>query len=405
MEDGMKAISPKVAIVALLAAAAALGSGDAPGWYTVALFVFGLANALVPLAGTRWVRGAAVVASVLGLAWPEQTLPVLVPLLWLMWPPAILVMWSSGRATPEADDAERRRAQMVTGAIIAAVALASFAYRVIVSHRLEQTSALFIGIPALLAILVVFSASPKTATGVACKAVTIGLLVSLLFLGEGILCILMSAPLFYGVAVIIAEFVEWSRDRGRGSHTAYSFLALLAFVPMSLEGVSQWTSLNRDEWVSETRVVNASAAEVEAALVQSPRFDRVLPAFLRLGFPRPTATRIGNETSPRWVIRFRGGEMRIDGIEPREGDLILDLEERRPGLIRWRAAGDDSHMTHFLDWRESLVQWEPIDAHTTRVTWTLRYRRGLDPAWYFAPWERYAAGLAAGYLIESVATP
>ncbi len=62
-------------------------------------------------------------------------------------------------------------------------------------------------------------------------------------------------------------------------------------------------------------------------------------------------------------------------------------------------------MTHFLDWRESLVEWQSIDAHTTKVTWTLRYRRGLDPAWYFGPIERYAVGLAAGYLIESVATP
>jgi hypothetical protein len=285
------------------------------------------------------------------------------------------------------------------------VALAAFAYRVIVSHQLDQTAALFIGIPALLAIVVVFATSPKTAAGVACKVVTIGLLVSLLFLGEGMVCILMSAPLFYGVALIIASFVEWARDRRSSAHTTYSFLAVLAFVPMSLEGVTEWTSLNRDECVSDTRVVHAPATEVEEALFRAPRFDRVMPPFLRIGFPWPTATRIEGESSQLWVIRIRGGEMRIDGIEPREGDLILDLEERRPGLVRWRALSDDSHMTHFLNWRESVVQWEPIDEHTTRVTWTLRYRRGLDPAWYFAPWERYATGLAAGYLIESVATP
>jgi len=39
------------------------------------------------------------------------------------------------------------------------------------------------------------------------------------------------------------------------------------------------------------------------------------------------------------------------------------------------------------------------------VTWTLDYERGLDPAWYFGPWERYATRLAAGYLIDAVATP
>jgi hypothetical protein len=51
------------------------------------------------------------------------------------------------------------------------------------------------------------------------------------------------------------------------------------------------------------------------------------------------------------------------------------------------------------------VTWEPIGRDATRVTWTLRYRRDLDPAWYFGPWERYATRLAAGYLIDAVATP
>ena len=46
-----------------------------------------------------------------------------------------------------------------------------------------------------------------------------------------------------------------------------------------------------------------------------------------------------------------------------------------------------------------------IGGGDTKVTWTLHYRRSLDPAWYFGPWERYAARLAAGYLIDSVATP
>ena len=176
---------------------------------------------------------------------------------------------------------------------------------------------------------------------------------------------------------------------------------------MSLEGVFDSTSFDRDEWVTETRVVQASSQQVEEALFQTPRFDRVLPAYLRIGFPRPVATRFWHDGTAlsQWVIRFRGGEMRIDGIEPRAGDLILELVDRRPGLVRWEAITDDSHMTHFLNWREAVVQWTPIDAHSTRVTWRLRYRRGLDPAWYFGPWERYATRLAAGYLIDSVATP
>ena len=46
--------------------------------------------------------------------------------------------------------------------------------------------------------------------------------------------------------------------------------------------------------------------------------------------------------------------------------------------MRWRAVSDTSHLTHFLTFRESIVRWEPIDAQTTRVIWTLRYDRRWD---------------------------
>ena len=62
-------------------------------------------------------------------------------------------------------------------------------------------------------------------------------------------------------------------------------------------------------------------------------------------------------------------------------------------------------MTHYLAWRGSTVRWTPVSARETRVEWTLHYRRSLDPAWYFGPIERFAVTLAAGYLIDSVATP
>jgi hypothetical protein len=253
----------------------------------------------------------------------------------------------------------------------------------------------------------VFAVSPRSATGVACKAVSVGLLVSMLFLGEGLMCVAMSAPLFYAVAVVIATAMERAtRRREKSATTVLSCLVALAMVPMSLEGVIDFTTLNREESVSESRIVHNSSHEVERVLFEAPRFDRVRPLYLRAGFPSPLSTRIDRGADmTRWVIQLRGGEIRLDGMEPRTGDLILDLEEARPGLLRWRAVSDSSHMTHFLVWREAIVQWEPLDARTTRVTWTLRYRRGLDPAWYFGPMERYAVRLAAGYLIDSIATP
>jgi hypothetical protein len=276
-----------------------------------------------------------------------------------------------------------------------------------VANRLEQTAALFIGVPAILAIVVVFGVSPRSATGVACKAVTVGLLLSLLFLWEGMLCVLMSAPLFYAVAIAVASVMTrlGAGDEGP-TFTLRCCLALLMLAPMSLEGVTGRTSVNRDETVVVSRMVAAPADAVETALLQPPRFTRSLPLYLRAGFPAPAGVRVERAAgSLQWVVHLRGGEMRVNGTEPRTGDLILRLAERRPGMARWIAVSDTSHMTHFLVWRESVVEWQRIDAHTTNVTWTLRYRRGLDPAWYFGPMQRIAARLAAGYLIDAVATP
>jgi hypothetical protein len=39
------------------------------------------------------------------------------------------------------------------------------------------------------------------------------------------------------------------------------------------------------------------------------------------------------------------------------------------------------------------------------VTWTVRFERQLDPAWYFTPMERAAVHEAAKFLIAANATP
>lgn len=381
-------------------------------WLLIGLTAFGVANVLLTLPGTAGVRMVAIggtLAALIGRrdGWPS----LMVALAWLVWPPAFMVSWALSREARETwgvGGPGGAQSRLGLAALIAAVASASLAYRLIVAGGLQQTAALFVGIPTILAILVVFAVSPQTATGVACKAVTVGMLVSLLFLGEGLLCVLMSAPLFYGIAVVIAAVSNRVRGRGESptATTMYSVLIVLMMVPMSLEGVSPATTFNRDELVKETRIVRAPAEDVGRAIFEPPRFDRPLPTYLRAGFPTAVASRIerGNGET-RWVITLRGGELRLNGMEPRMGDLVLRLEETRPGFVRWRAVSDTSHTTHFLTWRSASVQWERIDDATTKVSWTFEYRRGLDPAWYFGPMERYAVRLAARFLIDAVATP
>jgi len=297
-------------------------------------------------------------------------------------------------------DTTTPRAQLQTLALIASVALAALMFVVLRGRGLHQTSALFIGIPTLLATATVFLPT-RSAIGVACKAVTLGLLISMMFLGEGMLCVVMAAPLFYLVAIVVGYLADLGRRADRDPR-GRMFIALLAIAPMSLEGVTPALSFNRDVTVTATRIVDAPADAIAAAVSATPRFDRPLPRLLEFGFPRPVAVAVHDGTVR---IEMRGGETKLNGMEPRVGTLVLEPDGRGDGFAAWRAVADDSHMRHFLTWQSSRVTWQAIDAGRTRVTFAITYQRDLDPAWYFGPIERFVVQRAADYLITAVATP
>ncbi|HLX06859.1 MAG TPA: hypothetical protein VKY89_03240 [Thermoanaerobaculia bacterium] len=282
--------------------------------------------------------------------------------------------------------------------IFLATAAASCMYRLLVWHHLEQTSALFIGIPTVLAILLALTPAAGTLEGIVLKGVSFALLFAGIFLGEGFICLVMAAPLFFGIALVVALMIRILRQRRRRRPDAAALgLIVLVFAPMSFEGVSDRLSWPRQEQVVSQRLLSATPGEIGSRLAQAPRFERPLPAFLRLGFPRPDgATGAGLRIGDRRVIHFSGGE-------GKPGDLVLEVVAAGPGLLRYRAVSDTTHIAHWLTWEESEVRWRQTGARTVEVRWLLRYRRDLDPAWYFRPWERFAVRLAASYLIDSLA--
>jgi hypothetical protein len=287
---------------------------------------------------------------------------------------------------------------------ILAALVGTISYKLAVWGRLEQTSLLFIGIPGAIAILCVITPEPKSATGTALKAVTLFIGISGIFLGEGFICILMASPLFYLVAVIIGV----ARDRAQQQSTIVSCVLLIAMIPVSSEGVRPGLSFHREESITAHRVIQATPDQIWSALNAQPRLESKLPFYLRLGFPRPVAvSHQGCGVGSRERIHFAGGE-------GQPGDLVLEVVENTLGpvshsavdrRIRYRVISDTSHVAHWLQWEESTVELFVVDATHTRVQWTLHYRRLLDPAWYFGPWERYAVRLTADQLIQDAAAP
>jgi hypothetical protein len=246
-------------------------------------------------------------------------------------------------------------------------------YRWLRYRHLEHSAGMFMGIPAVLAILLALTPKAKSVVGAIMKGITLMMLIVAPLLGEGFLCILIASPIFYLVGALVGAAVEWGRRRRA---TTLSCVAIV-LLPMCLEGVVPGWTVGRDQVAEVTRVVDAPADAVEAALARSPRLGVGLPEFLRIGFPRPLAAEgEGLEVGATRTLHFAAAE----GAPA--GDLVMRVEARG-----------------------SEVWWTPIDAGHTRVTWRISFLRRLDPAWYFGAVEGLAVHEAARYMIAANATP
>lgn len=293
--------------------------------------------------------------------------------------------------------AEKRRVGAAM-AIVVAVTAGSLAFRLLGVGQLEHTSLVFIGIPALLSLVVLATGKPRTATGMVMKTLTLALLLSGIILGEAFVCVLFAAPLFYLVGLVVGKASDRARRQGPGGQARTYAVLLLFLAPMSMEGVVPGMEFGREESVTAVRVARGTPQEVRAALARTPSFDRELPAFFHLGFPHPSAARgEGLALGDRRSVRFEHGH--------HPGTLVMEVSRAAPDGVDFAAVSDDSYIIHWLAWRGAEVRWREVAPGQTEVRWTLRYRRRLDPAWYFGPLERHAARLAAGYLAETLASP
>ena len=298
-------------------------------------------------------------------------------------------------------DRSERTARRTVAAIVITLAIVCGAYRILVLNRAEHTSLVFIGLPALAAFSLLYT-RPHTAIGTINKVIAILLCLSGIVFGEGIVCILFAAPIFFLVGTIIGYIVNrltGRRDPRDPSSGNWRGVVALAIVPLSAEGVVPALTFDREERVTVTRVIAAAPNDIRMALAAPPAFDRDLPRFFALGFPTPmhpsgAGLSVGDE---RRVVFAHG--------QHHDGALVLRVASADSASAVFTVMSDSSYITHWLAWERADVRWAPVSPNRTMVSWTLRYRRRLDPAWYFAPIERYGVGLAAGYLIETLATP
>lgn len=295
---------------------------------------------------------------------------------------------------PEVPAASRALATV----LVVALAAASIFYRVVNDAGLGTTGALFIGLPTLVALVLVWVPPARSTQGTIAKGITLLLVLATITFIEGFVCVLFAAPIFYGIGAACGLAVNVWRDRRRERGGRLSMLIVGVLLVSSLEGTMPATTAPRHAVVAAERVLDASPAAVVAALGGLPDLHAPLPVPLRLGFPRPVSAEVeGLDVGDRTAVAFP----RPDG----PGALVLEVSGRTDRSVTWRPVSDTTPISGWLSWTSSEVAWEPLPDGRTRVRWTLTYDRGLDPVWYFGPLQSWASGEAAGWLIDAFATP
>ncbi len=304
-------------------------------------------------------------------------------------------------ATEETQDGEwsqldLKREHRVFAVMILAYGLAALLYHHIIGHDLGRTGVMFIGLPTMLAVVLALAPPAKTSTGSVMKGITLFLLLVAPLMGEGYLCILIASPLFY----LVGALVGFVADRTRNKENTKLGACALILLPFCFEGTIPTLTIPREESVDATRIVVATPDEVQQALAQPVRVQTKMPWLLRIGFPRPDGVSgSGLALGSIRVLHFTGAETAPPGI------LVSAVDVSRPGYAHFQVVTDHTKVTEWMRWRSSEVTWYAVDATHTRVTWRIQYARGLDPAWYFGPWEHVVVKQCAEYLIRASATP
>ena len=295
--------------------------------------------------------------------------------------------------TLKADSPAEHKRRVILIGLILVLAIGCLLYRLLVVKQLEQTAALFVGLPTFISIGLTFMPTSKSVTGMLVKGTILFLAISGILLGEGILCILMAAPLFLMVAVIIGVLVD--RKQGKKNQTRLSLS--IALLVMATEGVFPGTTFSNQETVSVTRTYQETI-NVAQKLAMPIEFHADLPIVFKAGFPLPQNIRGQDlEEGDSRCIYFAGGEGKA-------GDLCLKVIESSENEVVYAFTKDESHISHWLTWQKATVSWEHVNGDT-KITWKTNYQRDLAPAWYFGPAERFGVRLSSNYLMDSYFGP
>jgi hypothetical protein len=274
--------------------------------------------------------------------------------------------------------------------------------------RFATTSFFYCLIPYLIgAILYVFIPQPKgwsrtKRIGRHLLATLIVMLASSAILFEGFICVIMAAPIyiFFALLAILMTPHQADPERFKKSDVFRASFVPLAVIVVSVEGLTDTTSFPREEVITRTQVLNLTPKQIHANLARPIHLDAKRSAFLSI-FPLPErieapkfeqgATHTAYFTYRRWGF-----------TNVHKGETRIAMNTVKPLFVETEVTKDTSYFSHYLKIHGTQIKMLPQTDGSTQVSLTIRYRRTLDPAWYFGPMQRRAIGESAEYLLTHI---
>ena len=286
--------------------------------------------------------------------------------------------------------------------------VATMITRLVLDSRFATTSFFYCLVPYVIGvILYVFIPQPKGWSRTKriwrhLLATIVVMLASSAILFEGFICVIMAAPIYIFFALLAIAFTPHKADpdRFKQSDVFRASFVPLAVIIVSVEGLTDTTSFPREEVITRTHILNLTPEEIHTNLARPVHLDAKRSAFLSI-FPLPERIEAPNFTQGATHKAFftyrRWGFTNVH-----KGETHLHMKTVQPLLVETEVTKDTSYFSHYLKVHGTQIKMLPQADGTTQVSLTIRYRRILDPAWYFGPMQRRAIGESADYLLTHI---
>jgi len=293
--------------------------------------------------------------------------------------------------------------------ILCMIGGASLLIRLLFHYNFERSALLYVGIPFLIAVALLFIERPVQTQNWKRRYVNISVMSLVIMLGssivlfEGFVCVVMFMPIYFAILLLVFLFEGLARHRKKQRGKSYVQLLPLLILVTTFEGVVPEFSFEREYEVSKEKIISADVAAIKQQLLQPIELNKSRNWLLSL-FPMPY--HISAET-------LKAGDIHtIDFIYHRwfftnthEGSMQLEISAVEENYIRTRFVNDTSYIANYLLLHGTEIKFEPLPNGQTKVSLKIAYHRFLDPVWYFGPVQEYAVGAMAQFLLDEVVSP